>query len=155
MGKHGKQLSKAASKLKAKAKVAKKSKTLTTHPSAPEPKPVKVAKAPKKALKDMDVDEFLAGGHLADPAPAPEPAAAEEESSDESSMAADHQAELDGLKETDPDFYQCAPAFPLGARRGETSPSFGRNRSRQTHGAWHRLMLDLVSPSTRHTTTGT
>eukprot|EP00629_Pelagomonadales_sp_RCC1024_P012550 CAMPEP_0119268116 /NCGR_PEP_ID=MMETSP1329-20130426/6004_1 /TAXON_ID=114041 /ORGANISM="Genus nov. species nov., Strain RCC1024" /LENGTH=183 /DNA_ID=CAMNT_0007268071 /DNA_START=141 /DNA_END=689 /DNA_ORIENTATION=- len=121
MGKHGKQLSKAAGRLKARAKTAKKAQKALAKPAKaprPAPAPARPPKASKKALKDMDVDEFLAGGHLAEPAPADsssgsadeapaQPAAPSSDDDDSSSEAVgDHQAELDGLAETDPEFYK-------------------------------------------------
>ncbi|KAJ8600203.1 hypothetical protein CTAYLR_002006 [Chrysophaeum taylorii] len=68
------------------------------------------------AVRDLDVDEFLAGEHMADDAvvvAAEEPpdggASADEEEDNKGNnaeIADDHQAELDALKDKDPDFYK-------------------------------------------------
>ena len=72
MGKHGKNLGKTQAKTAQKAKLLKKAKKAAAPPKqAPKPKaappPAKKA-SKKKAVQDMDVDEFLAGDHLDDAA---------------------------------------------------------------------------------------
>ena len=64
MGKHGKNTTGRAEKLKAKARAKRK---LLKKAQARVP-----ARPPKPAAKAMDVDAFLAGDHLAAPADAPD-----------------------------------------------------------------------------------
>ena len=100
MGKHGRNTTGKAEKLKAKARAKRK---LLKKATARAP-----ARAQKPAAKEappMDVDAFLAGDHLAPPADAPDDASAASSSASSASAAADHRAELDALRASDPEFY--------------------------------------------------
>ena len=102
MGKHGKNTTGRAEKLKAKARAKRKllKKAQARVPARP-PKPA--AAAPK--APPTDVDAFLAGDHLAAPADAPDDASSASSSASSASAAADHRAELDALRASDPEFY--------------------------------------------------
>ena len=95
MGKHGKNTTGKAEKLKAKARAKRKllKKAKARVPARPQ-------KAPP-----TDVDAFLAGDHLAAPADAPDDASSASSSASSASAAADHRAELDALRASDPEFY--------------------------------------------------
>ena len=98
MGKHGRNTTGKAEKLKAKARAKRKLlKKATARVPARPPKPA-ATKPP------TDVDAFLAGDHLAAPADAPDDASAASSASS-ASAAADHRAELDALRASDPEFY--------------------------------------------------
>ena len=99
MGKHGRNTTGKAEKLKAKARAKRKLlKKATARAPARPPKPA------AKEAPPMDVDAFLAGDHLAAPADAPDDASAASSASS-ASAAADHRAELDALRASDPEFY--------------------------------------------------
>ena len=100
MGKHGRNTTGKAEKLKAKARAKRKLlKKATARAPARPPKPA------AKEAPPMDVDAFLAGDHLAAPADAPDDASAASSSASSASAAADHRAELDALRASDPEFY--------------------------------------------------
>jgi len=100
MGKHGKNTTGKADKLKAKAQAKRK---LLTKARARAPEgPAKAA----AAAAPMDVDAFLAGDHLDAAAPDDDASVASSASSSSSAAAADdHRAELDALRASDPEFY--------------------------------------------------
>ena len=102
MGKHGKNTTGRAEKLKAKARAKRKllKKAQARVPARP---PKTAATAPK--APPTDVDAFLAGDHLAAPADAPDDASSASSSASSASAAADHRAELDALRASDPEFY--------------------------------------------------
>ena len=100
MGKHGRNTTGKAEKLKAKARAKRKllKKATARGPARPQ-------KPAAKEAPPMDVDAFLAGDHLAAPADAPDDASAASSSASSASAAADHRAELDALRASDPEFY--------------------------------------------------
>ena len=110
MGKHGKNTTGKAEKLKAKAQAKRKLLT-KARARAPEGPAKAAAAAPpakaKAAAPPMDVDAFLAGDHLDAAAPDDDASVASSASSSSSSVAAadDHRAELDALRALDPEFY--------------------------------------------------
>ena len=102
MGKHGKNTTGKAAKLKAKARAKRKllKKAKARVPARPQKPAATAPEAPP-----MDVDAFLAGDHLAAPADAPDDASSASSSASSASAAADHRAELDALRASDPEFY--------------------------------------------------
>ena len=69
-------------------------------------------------------------------------------------MAADHQAELDGLKESDPDFYQRAAASSPEETRRPVSGGLGRDHHAEL-GIGGCSIWFLPPHNTRHTHTPT
>ena len=102
MGKHGKNTTGKAEKLKAKARAKRKllKKAKARVPARPQKPAATAPEAPP-----TDVDAFLAGDHLAAPADAPDDASSASSSASSASAAADHRAELDALRASDPEFY--------------------------------------------------